>query len=741
MDPLSKRRVWQMIEDLKTDRILLLTTHSMEEADALGDSVAILHQARLRAAGTSLFLKATYGKGHTVSIQSDEANDEQIETIVKSTMPSAEMVATAAGNHTISLPKSAVGSIPRLLGRLMTEAGLVKEVSAQQLFFRKAFRCVSAVLTAVLSFADEAAAIVQWGISNTTLEEVFLKLASHHTEVNAQTQDQTLADVRSRVMLVRRQPGESEDRVTPPAGSDDILCILESGSSADEFIVMSGDVDVIPVPEIVEEPAADHTQMEAFTMPLAGAAAAAPANGMQMAAPTQQIIELEVPSGAAPGQTIQINVGGQYLPVMIPIGAAVGQRIQMSVPLPQQEAPQAPQALPFSNGLDPTGTRQVVTATLFEQVLGIVWKDLSLSLGCRCGKGRGCCSFKCCELFCYLFLFVVFASIVLIQIAFNNLKHTMTGAPSVDYCANGVRNTSYNPTTGQGCGSTMTGAHTYSYNNNYGDQSCQGQPGCVPTCDTAGVASSLEGLHAHWRESCQTYDPGGGAVAYKTCPFASLTTPLGATITTDCWADLLGGPWGQTARGTECAEAGQIPKSDRLMCSLPITMWYADAPGAPTLAELLGPDGLHQDASPTAWMQQHEQLQSSGTTSDHLTVPFQFMQVDSVNQKAMQVQAALRDAALLDNSKGLQKEEGCSEDGSLLLSTHEDALIYSLQNFAAFGIEVQAASPLSGSGAVSLQYGIKTWCKPDRGNQPYRKRPAYSRVLPHTIDVLPLAVY
>lgn len=47
MDPLSKRRVWAMIEQIKKDRVVLLTTHSMEEADALGDKVAILDKGRL----------------------------------------------------------------------------------------------------------------------------------------------------------------------------------------------------------------------------------------------------------------------------------------------------------------------------------------------------------------------------------------------------------------------------------------------------------------------------------------------------------------------------------------------------------------------------------------------------------------------------------------------------------------------------------------------------------------------
>jgi ABC-type multidrug transport system ATPase subunit len=39
MDPLSRRRVWDMIEKLKEGTVVLLTTHSMEEADVLGDKV------------------------------------------------------------------------------------------------------------------------------------------------------------------------------------------------------------------------------------------------------------------------------------------------------------------------------------------------------------------------------------------------------------------------------------------------------------------------------------------------------------------------------------------------------------------------------------------------------------------------------------------------------------------------------------------------------------------------------
>ena len=76
-----------------------------EEADALGDSIAILHNARLRASGSSLFLKTTFGKGHTISIQSENEKTERVETIVKQQMPSAEIVATAVRHSGCSLSR------------------------------------------------------------------------------------------------------------------------------------------------------------------------------------------------------------------------------------------------------------------------------------------------------------------------------------------------------------------------------------------------------------------------------------------------------------------------------------------------------------------------------------------------------------------------------------------------------------------------------------------------------------
>jgi ABC-type multidrug transport system ATPase subunit len=46
MDPVSRRFVWKHIDEIKENRVVLLTTHAMEEADLLADSVAVSVYAR-----------------------------------------------------------------------------------------------------------------------------------------------------------------------------------------------------------------------------------------------------------------------------------------------------------------------------------------------------------------------------------------------------------------------------------------------------------------------------------------------------------------------------------------------------------------------------------------------------------------------------------------------------------------------------------------------------------------------
>ncbi|XP_076288268.1 phospholipid-transporting ATPase ABCA3 isoform X2 [Lasioglossum baleicum] len=64
MDPETRRDIWDIILKIRGKKTILISTHNMEEADILGDRIAIVHGGKLKCYGTSLFLKKQYGYGH-----------------------------------------------------------------------------------------------------------------------------------------------------------------------------------------------------------------------------------------------------------------------------------------------------------------------------------------------------------------------------------------------------------------------------------------------------------------------------------------------------------------------------------------------------------------------------------------------------------------------------------------------------------------------------------------------------
>jgi len=61
LDPIARDGVWTQVQNMQSQfgMTVLLTTHYMEEADALCDRVALMHHGVLRAVGTPTHLKST----------------------------------------------------------------------------------------------------------------------------------------------------------------------------------------------------------------------------------------------------------------------------------------------------------------------------------------------------------------------------------------------------------------------------------------------------------------------------------------------------------------------------------------------------------------------------------------------------------------------------------------------------------------------------------------------------------
>ena len=78
LDPKVRQQVWQLIEKLKQGKSIILTTHSMEEADVLADRISVISKGKLKCIGTSFYLKKSYGEGHRLTINLKSASDEDI---------------------------------------------------------------------------------------------------------------------------------------------------------------------------------------------------------------------------------------------------------------------------------------------------------------------------------------------------------------------------------------------------------------------------------------------------------------------------------------------------------------------------------------------------------------------------------------------------------------------------------------------------------------------------------------
>lgn len=82
MDPCTRREVWDMIEKAKRDRVIFLTTHSMEEADILGDRVCVMSHGKIQALGTTLSMKNKHGSGFKISIVAKDGKAAEVKGLV-----------------------------------------------------------------------------------------------------------------------------------------------------------------------------------------------------------------------------------------------------------------------------------------------------------------------------------------------------------------------------------------------------------------------------------------------------------------------------------------------------------------------------------------------------------------------------------------------------------------------------------------------------------------------------------
>jgi ABC-type multidrug transport system ATPase subunit len=106
MDPFSRRFTWNVIRHYRQNRIIILTTHFMDEADILGDRIAIMSEGKLSCVGSSLFLKKAFGFGYQLTIEKN-----QVVGHPPHGGANQDVITLEDGSNIIALSASSLGSV------------------------------------------------------------------------------------------------------------------------------------------------------------------------------------------------------------------------------------------------------------------------------------------------------------------------------------------------------------------------------------------------------------------------------------------------------------------------------------------------------------------------------------------------------------------------------------------------------------------------------------------------------
>eukprot|EP01060_Flectonema_neradi_P038639 TRINITY_DN817_c1_g1_i1.p1 TRINITY_DN817_c1_g1~~TRINITY_DN817_c1_g1_i1.p1 ORF type:complete len:1922 (+),score=363.69 TRINITY_DN817_c1_g1_i1:42-5807(+) len=210
MDVESRRAMWHLLRrpEILRGRCIVLTTHYMDEADLLGDSVIIMEKGSLHSWGSPFFLKQKLGVGYNLSMAMQTGCSEaKIEEVIKKYVPNLNLLscsgnelkfqlpmfrpisdegvqALTTDNHCSPVIKEQIlstnpSSRPELIDTLIrnpsTDSATLQTLNA--LFSEARAQAVFPDLFDELDDNKETLLFESYGVGVTTLEEVFMKIA------------------------------------------------------------------------------------------------------------------------------------------------------------------------------------------------------------------------------------------------------------------------------------------------------------------------------------------------------------------------------------------------------------------------------------------------------------------------------------------------------------------------------------------------------------------------------------
>ncbi|KAF5917731.1 hypothetical protein HPG69_013568 [Diceros bicornis minor] len=231
VDPYSRRGIWELLLKYRQGRTIILSTHHMDEADILGDRIAIISHGKLCCVGSSLFLKNQLGTGYYLTLVKKD-----VESSLSSCRNSSSTVSYLKKEDSVSQSSSDAGlgsdhesdtltidvsAISNLIRKHVAEARLVEDIGHELTYVLPYEAAKEGAFVELFHEIDDRLSdlgISSYGISETTLEEIFLKVAEE-SGVDAETSDGTLPARRNRRAFGDKQsclrPFTEDDPIDP----------------------------------------------------------------------------------------------------------------------------------------------------------------------------------------------------------------------------------------------------------------------------------------------------------------------------------------------------------------------------------------------------------------------------------------------------------------------------------------------------------------------------------------------
>ena len=150
LDPENRRQLWDILAKCKVGRAMVLTTHSMEEADVLCSRVAIVNDGVLRCIGPQVVLKSLYGGGYHLFINCHRGIGYKQEEIIP--------------------------HVKEFVNRTIPTATLLSEFNGNLVYQIPIDSCKVSLVFSEFERNKASIGIADWGISQSSLEDVFMRV-------------------------------------------------------------------------------------------------------------------------------------------------------------------------------------------------------------------------------------------------------------------------------------------------------------------------------------------------------------------------------------------------------------------------------------------------------------------------------------------------------------------------------------------------------------------------------------